>query len=116
MAERRLLTCKELEEGIAMQEKNFAYWGSADPNFERREKVISMQQNSIACYRELLRERKKASMKQTSVLSFVKIPPPQSSPVIPKPSDSELPTSTPVRSPSKSSLEREREREREKIV
>jgi hypothetical protein len=75
MAEPRLLTSKELEEGIAMQEKVFAYWERTNSNFERSEKVISMQQNSIACYRELLRERKKASMKQTSILSFFKTPP-----------------------------------------
>jgi hypothetical protein len=45
-------------------------------------------------------------MKQTFILSIFKTPPSQSSPVIPKPSDSEpstsKATSTPVRSPSKS--------------
>jgi hypothetical protein len=37
-AEPKLRTSKELEEGIAMQEKVFVYWERADPNFERSEK------------------------------------------------------------------------------
>ncbi|XP_042296424.1 tigger transposable element-derived protein 1-like [Sceloporus undulatus] len=107
MAQPRVLTTKELEEGIAKVEDAIAFWERVDPNFERSSKVNRGLQNQIACYRELLRERRRMSMRQTSLLSCFRAPPPQSWLVTPyNPSDSEPSTSmgesTPGRSPSKS--------------
>jgi hypothetical protein len=105
-AQPRVLKTKELEEGIAKIEDAIAFWERVDPNFERSSKVNRGLQNQIACYRELLRERRKMSMWQNSLLSYFKTPPPQPSPVTPNPSDSEpstsITTSNPVRPSSKS--------------
>ena len=97
------MTTKELEVGIAKIEDAIAYWERVDPNFDRRSKLNSGLQHQIACYRELLRERKKTSIRQTSLLSFFKKQPPKLTAVTPppNPSDSEPSTSAPVRSPSK---------------
>ncbi|XP_066467614.1 tigger transposable element-derived protein 1 [Tiliqua scincoides] len=106
MAQPRELTTKELEEGIAKVEDAIAFWEKVDPNFERSSKVNRGLENQIACYKELLRERKKTSMRQTSLISFFKEEPPEPWPIIPPPCslDSMPSTSapTPVSSPTES--------------
>jgi hypothetical protein len=104
-AQPKEMTTKELEVGIAKIEDTIAYWERVDPNFDRSSKVNSGLEHQIACYRELLRERKKTSMRQTSLFSFFKkqLPQPIAVTPPPNPSDSEPSTSAPVpvRSPSK---------------
>lgn len=95
-AQPRELTTKELEEGIAKVEDAIAFWERVDPNFERSSKVNRGLENQIACYKELLRERKKTSRRQTSLLSFFKEEPPEPWPIIPYPSDSMPSTSAPA--------------------
>lgn len=74
-AQPREMTTKELEEGIALAGKMAAYWERVDPNFDRSSQVNLNLEHSIACYRELLRERKKMSMHQISLASSKTQPP-----------------------------------------
>lgn len=105
MAQPRELTTKELEEGIAKVEDAIAFWERVDPNFERSSKVNRGLEYQIACYKELLRERKKTSMLQTSLISFLKEEPSEPWPIIPPPYtlDSVPSTSAPDTSPESSS-------------
>jgi hypothetical protein len=97
-AQPKEMTTKELEIGIAKIDDAIAYWERVDPNFDRSSKVNSGLEHQIACYRELLRERKKTSMRQTSLCYFFKklLPQPTAVTPPPNPSDSELSTSAPA--------------------
>ncbi|XP_021928118.1 tigger transposable element-derived protein 1-like [Zootermopsis nevadensis] len=75
----REMTTKELQEYINHIEIGIAGYERIDPNFDRSSKVNATLINGIACYKEILRERKRYSMSQSSLLSyFKKIPAPSS--------------------------------------
>jgi hypothetical protein len=88
------MTTKDLEHYVGLLDTVVAGFERIDNNFERSSAVGKILSNGIACYREILRERKRQSMRQTSLLSyFKKVPlPPQpstaSSPTLQQPSTS----------------------------
>ncbi|KAL7637248.1 UNVERIFIED_CONTAM: hypothetical protein RMT77_011960 [Armadillidium vulgare] len=75
---------------------------SIDNNFERSSKVGKRLLSDITCYTEILRERKRCSMKQTSLTSYFKpmpqIPAP-SNPIIQQPSSPQQPSTLTLDSP-----------------
>ncbi|MEE6465110.1 hypothetical protein FKM82_006454 [Ascaphus truei] len=64
------MTTKGLEEAINCIEKGMAAFERIYPNFERSSKVNASLQNAIACYKEIVRERRRQSSRQLSLLSF----------------------------------------------
>ena len=73
------MTTKDLEYYINLVDKAVAGFEKTDVNFERSPMVGKMLLNSIACYREIIWERKSQLMWQTSLLfCFKKLsqPPP----------------------------------------
>ncbi|XP_053571576.1 tigger transposable element-derived protein 1-like [Bombina bombina] len=85
----REMPTKELEEYVNLIETGLAGLEQIDGNFERSSSVNKIVSNGIACYKEILRERKRQSMKQTSLLSyFNKVPQPSSSPSTSRPDES----------------------------
>ena len=63
---------KDLDYYINLVDKAVAGSERTDSNFERSFIVDKMLSNSIACYREIVLERKSQSMWQTSLVSYFK--------------------------------------------
>ena len=65
------MTTKDLDYYINLLDKAAARFEKTDSNFARNS-VAKMLSNSIACYREIVLERKSQLMWQTSLLSYFK--------------------------------------------
>ena len=61
----------DFENDINWVDKAAIGWERTDSNFEISS-VGKMLSNSIACWREIIHERKSSSMQQTSLLSYFK--------------------------------------------
>ena len=68
------ITTTDLEYCINLVDEAAAGSERTDFNFERSSTVGKMLSNSIACYREIVCERKCQSMQQTSLSYFKKFP------------------------------------------
>jgi hypothetical protein len=75
------VTTKDLEYYTNLVDKAEAGFERTDSDFERSSVVGKTLSSSVACYREILRERKNQSIRQTSLLSYFKklLQPPQAS-------------------------------------
>ena len=96
------MSTKDLEHYVGLLHTVVKGFESIDNNFERSSKVGKRLLNEITCYTEILRERKRCSMKQTSLTSYFKpvpqIPAP-SNPIIQQPSSPQQPSTLTLDSP-----------------
>ena len=67
------ITAKDLKYYISLVNKTAAGLEWVNSSFEASSTVGKMLSNSIACYREMVHERKSQSMQQTSLWSYFKI-------------------------------------------
>ncbi|BFZ23970.1 hypothetical protein BsWGS_27009 [Bradybaena similaris] len=65
----REMTTKELEEAVSWIEMGMVAFERIDPNFKRSSSVNAVLLNSISCYKDILRERKRKFTTQGSLLS-----------------------------------------------
>ena len=66
------MTTEDLEYYISLVDKDAAGFKKVESDFERSSSVGKMLSNSIACYREIIGERKSQLMWQTSLWSYFK--------------------------------------------
>ena len=77
------MTTKDLENCRNLVDEAATGFKSINSNFERSYSMGKMLSNSIACYREIIHERKSQLMWQTSLLSdFKKLPQPSQLPAL----------------------------------
>lgn len=67
----RSFTLKDLDEAFQHIEKAIEMFESQDSNFERTTKVAKDLKNAYACYREIYKEKKRLSWKQTTITAFL---------------------------------------------
>ncbi|KAL7632465.1 UNVERIFIED_CONTAM: hypothetical protein RMT77_017241 [Armadillidium vulgare] len=96
------MSTKDLEHYVDLLHTVMKGFESIDNNFERSSKVGKRLLNEITCYTEIIRERKRCSMKQTSLTSYFKpvpqIPAP-SNLIIQQPSSPQQPSTLTLNSP-----------------
>ena len=66
------MSTKDLDYDVKLVDKTVTGFERIDSNFQKSFTVGKVLSNSLACYREIIHERKNQSMWQTSLLSYFK--------------------------------------------